>query len=193
LKLLAIPGSLRTASINAAFCHAAVQLAPVGLDVSVYTGLGQLPLFNPDLEMTPPAEVLRLRAAIHEADALLMASPEYAHGVSGVMKNALDWLVSFEGFVAKPVAVVNTSPRAHHAYDALLETLRTMSATLIPEGCVTIQLLAACTTQAEMIKTPMVATRIRTLLGSVQSFLPMERGVGPTRTFRVSMRTTGSG
>jgi hypothetical protein len=54
-------------------------------------------------------------------------------------------------------------------------------------------MLAECTTQAEMIKTPMVATRIRTLLGSVQSFLPMEHAIGPTRTFRESMRTTGSG
>jgi chromate reductase len=154
LKLLAISGSLRAASINTAFCHAAAQLAPEGVAVTVYDGLGRLPLFNPDLESLPPAEVLRLRAAVHEADAVLIASPEYAHGVSGVMKNALDWLVSFEGFVAKPVAVVNTSPRAHHAYDALLETLRTMSATLIPEGCVSMQLLAACTTQTQMIETP---------------------------------------
>ena len=59
------------------------------------------------------------------------------------MKNALDWLVSHEGFVAKPVALINTSPRAHHAYDALVETLTTMSANIIREACVAVPLLGS--------------------------------------------------
>src|SRR5262245_37371247 len=126
MNVLAIAGSLRAASINAAFCRAAARLAPPGISVSIYAGLGALPLFNPDREADPPRSVAELRARITSADALLIASPEYAHGISGVLKNALDWLVSDEGFVGKPVAVVNTSPRAHHAYEALLEILKTM-------------------------------------------------------------------
>jgi len=76
---------------------------------------GEPPLFNPDLEMSPPANVMTLYRAVVEADALLIASPEYAHGVSGPIKNALDWLVGFEPFAGKCVAVLNASPRAHHA------------------------------------------------------------------------------
>ena len=84
------------------------------MSIRVLVGLGDLPLFNADLEDNPPASVRALRSSIGSADALLIASPEYAHGISSVIKNALDWLVSFEGFVAKPIAVVNTSPRARH-------------------------------------------------------------------------------
>lgn len=89
MRILALPGSLRAASINAAFCRAAARLAPVGIELLVYPGLGELPLFNPDLEASLPDRVRELHAAIVRADALLVASPEYAHGVSGVMKNAL--------------------------------------------------------------------------------------------------------
>src|SRR5262249_42854748 len=89
MKVLAIPGSLRVASINAAFCRAASRLAPAPLKISVYSGLGELPLFNADLEADPPRPVREFRDAVGSASALLIASPEYAHGVSGVMKNAL--------------------------------------------------------------------------------------------------------
>ena len=119
MKVLAISGSLREASINSAFCRAAAQLAPTGIKVTFFSGLAALPLFNPDLEAAPPPAVQSLRAAISENGALLIASPEYAHGISGPMKNALDWLVSFEGTVGKPIALVNTSPRARHAYESL--------------------------------------------------------------------------
>src|SRR5262249_50542544 len=119
--ILAISGSLRAASINTAFCRAAARLAPAPLRISVHPGLGVLPLFNPDLEADPPRAVREFRDAIDNAGVVLIASPEYAHGISGVLKNALDWLVSFEGFINKPVVLVNTSPRAHHAYDALRE------------------------------------------------------------------------
>lgn len=101
MKILAISGSLRAASINSAFCRAAARLAPPTLQVTVFANLGDLPPFNPDLEACPPPTVLAFRAALGEANALVIASPEYAHGVSGVMKNALDWLVGFEGIVRK--------------------------------------------------------------------------------------------
>jgi len=149
--------------------------------VHLYGAMGELPLFNPDLEVDPPRAVRALREAIARADAVLIASPEYAHGVSGVMKNALDWLVSFEGFVAKPVAVVNASPRAHHASDALLETLRTMSAALIPQGCVSIPLLGTCTTEAQMLASPAVSAQIHELLEAVQAFVSARRYAPPTQ------------
>src|SRR5437763_8085646 len=106
MNVLAISGSLRDASINSAFCRAAARLARAPLRVAVYPGLGLLPLFNPDLEASPPLAARELRSAVTSADALIIASPEYAHGIPGALKNALDWLVSHEGIVDKPIALV---------------------------------------------------------------------------------------
>ena len=163
-RVLALCGSLRAASINAALLRAAVRLAPPGIAVTLGASLGDLPLFNPDLEPAPPDAVVLLRRAVADADALLIASPEYAHGVSGTLKNALDWLVSFEPFVAKPVAVINASPRAHHAHEALLETLATMSAHLVREGCIALPLLGAQLSEAGMAADPEVALAVPAVL-----------------------------
>jgi chromate reductase len=180
MKVLAISGSLRAASINSAFCRAAARLAPEGMSIRVLAGLGDLPLFNPDLEDNPPASVRALRSSIGSADALLIASPEYAHGISSVIKNALDWLVSFEGFVAKPIAVVNTSPRARHAYDGLREVLLTMSATLVPNASITLPLLGACVTEDEMVNSPTIAPRITRALAALADALASGKESGPS-------------
>jgi chromate reductase len=180
MNVLALAGSLRGASINAAFCRAASRLAPPGLHITVYGDLGSLPLFNPDLEVAPPRMVAQLRAAIGGADALILASPEYAHGISGVMKNALDWLVSYEGFVAKPIAVINASPRARHAYDSLLEVLKTMSATLVQEASITVPLLGGCTTEEQMVSTPAIASQIRAALIALNAFVSSGSRPGPS-------------
>ena len=108
-------------------------------------------MFNPDLESDVPGEVIRLRSTVDQADALIIASPEYAHGITGVMKNALDWLVSFEGFVGKPVALLNASPRAHHADAALREVLRTMSARIVEGASIAFPLLGSGMNEAEMM------------------------------------------
>lgn len=140
INIIAICGSLRAASLNRAALGAAVQLAPAGVSVTLYEGIGQLPLFNPDLDHAGGAQVDDWRALIHAADALLIGSPEYAHGITGVMKNALDWAVSMETFAGKPVAVLNTSPRASHAQDSLREILVTMSARIIPAASISLPL-----------------------------------------------------
>lgn len=166
-RILAIPGSLRAASINHAFCRAAARLAHDGIAVEVFEGLGALPLFNPDLESAPPARVTDLRAAVARADALLIASPEYAHGIAGPLTNALDWLVSFEGFVAKRAGVVNLAPRAHHAHTALLEVLATMSAIIVPAACVTLALPRGVVDEAGIGGDADVAASIRGLLSAL--------------------------
>lgn len=115
IRLLAVSGSLRAKSVNSPLLRAVARLAPAEIEVQWCPGLGELPLFNPDLEGDPPTVVQQFRACVAQADALLIASPEYAHGMTGTLKNALDWLVSFEPFAYKPVAVLNASPRARHA------------------------------------------------------------------------------
>jgi chromate reductase len=139
MSLLALCGSLRAASMNRTLLEACVRVAPP-LRVEIFAGLGELPLFNPDLEANLPAPVRALHAAIERADALLIASPEYAHGVTGVLKNALDWLVSFPPFVDKRVALFNASPRSVHADAALREILTTMSADLVTGACLALPL-----------------------------------------------------
>jgi chromate reductase, NAD(P)H dehydrogenase (quinone) len=168
IKLTAISGSLREASINSALLRAAARLAPASVELRVFDGVGALPLFNPDLEARLPPEVAALHAAVAEADAIVIASPEYAHGVTGVIKNTLDWLVSFEPFVGKHVAVLNASPRAHHADAALRETLKTMSANIVESASVSIPLLGAKLDEDAMVEDAQVSSAIRRALANLQ-------------------------
>jgi NAD(P)H-dependent FMN reductase len=169
MRLLALCGSLRAASINAALLRAAARLAPAHVVIAIHPPLGDLPLFNPDLEADPPPAAARLHAAVAQADGLVIASPEYAHGVTGTIKNALDWLVGFEPFIHKPVAILNASPRAHHADDALRETLRTMSAVIVDEACVAIPLLGAHLDEDGMVEAPPVAAAIVRALAALEA------------------------
>jgi chromate reductase len=141
VRVLAISGSLRRASSNSALVDAAVRLAPVGVEVSIYRELADIPPFNPDLDTdVAPATVFSFRAALDTCDAILISSPEYAHGVSGVLKNALDWVVGSGELIDKPIALINASTRATHAHASLRETLTTMSGRVIEDASITVPL-----------------------------------------------------
>jgi len=135
VRVLGISGSLRGDSSNHALLRAVRQLAPDWV-LEIYDGVGALPHFSPDRDVEPaPAEVARLRALVREADALVVSSPEYAHGLPGSLKNALDWLVSGVEIAGKPTLVWSASPSgAPHAHPQLVEVLRTMSADVLPEA-----------------------------------------------------------
>ena len=137
-RILAVSGSLRARSTNSTLLLAAARLAPADVQIELYEGLGDLPLFNPDLDGKEPESVREFQAALAAADGILICSPEYAHGVSGAMKNALDWLVSDVALVGKSVALINASPRATYAQEALLETLRTMSWNVVADASRTV-------------------------------------------------------
>ena len=106
LTILAISGSLRARSTNTELLLALSALAPEGVSIDLYDALDRLPHFNPDLEHTEPAPVMDLKRRLGRSDGLIISSPEYARGVPGSLKNALDWLVSGSEFVDKPVALV---------------------------------------------------------------------------------------
>ena len=137
--------------------RAAARLSPPGISVELYRELGTVPLFNADLELLDPPPVAVLRRRIIASDAVLIASPEYAHGVSGVLKNALDWMVGNESFVGKPVALLNASARATIAQAALRETLLTMSAHVVAEACVTIPVLGSGLDEDGIVMHPQMA------------------------------------
>ncbi|RWC23017.1 NADPH-dependent FMN reductase [Mesorhizobium sp.] len=128
LNILAISGSLRAASTNSALVAALAHNTPPGCRVTVYDGLGRLPIFNPDDEgERTPLEASALIDAVTQADGVVVSCPEYAHGVPGGLKNGLDWLVSRDAAVAKPAMLVHASPRSLFARAALVEIMRTMS------------------------------------------------------------------
>ena len=167
MRILALCGSQRTASWSAALLRAAKELAPAGVDVELFQDHKRLALFNPELESAPPAEALSLRAAVSAADAIVIASPEYAHGVTGTIKNTLDWLVSHEPFAFKPVAVFNPSYQSYHADEALKETLRMMSADLIADACVRIPVIGAGVPADAIAAEPRFADAIRAALQAI--------------------------
>src|SRR6185312_4653985 len=162
MKFVAISGSLRNGSSNTAVLRAAARLAPREVQVALFDGIAGLPFFNPDLDGDElPAPVAAFRAAIGGADGLLISSPEYARGVAGVMKNALDWLVASFEFPDKPVALINASPRATHALAALRLTLETMSARIADDASVTLPLLGTASGEDEIVANPELAEPLR--------------------------------
>jgi chromate reductase, NAD(P)H dehydrogenase (quinone) len=167
LHLLAISGSLRSASSNTTVLRTLQAIAPTSVIVTLYDGLGDLPYFNPDLDGetdTPPLAVSQLRAQIGQTDGLLISSPEYAHGVPGVLKNALDWLVSSQEFPGKPVALINISPRSTFVHASLSEILTTMSASLITDSTFTISLARKGWDVPGMLANPQIAQDLRAAL-----------------------------
>jgi chromate reductase len=137
MKIVAISGSLRAASSNAALLRAIARVAEED-EVVICDGLAGLPHFNPDLDVegaTPPDAVRALRELLIGADAVVISSPEYAHGVPGSLKNMLDWLVSCGALEQKKVALFNASPAGGtYAQASLLETLRTMNWRIMDEA-----------------------------------------------------------
>lgn len=138
LKIIAVSGSLRAASANTALLRAAVTLAPPGISIELYDAIADLPHFNPDREHAPPACVTRWQSLLLGCDAILIACPEYAHGVPGAFKNALDWVVGTVGLEGLPVALINTAPRAVHAQAALAEIVATMGWAIVAPASTTI-------------------------------------------------------
>ncbi len=165
MRILAISGSLRTRSSNTALLIAAARLAPPNWEVMLYDGLSGLPHFNPDMDTDrPPAPVLALREQIRSCQGLLLSSPEYARGVAGALKNALDWLVSGPEFPGKPVALINASQRAISADAHLRVTLKTMSAQLVEAASITLPLLGRNLDADGIISDDFLSSQLRAAL-----------------------------
>lgn len=113
LNLIGLSGSLRAGAYSTAILNSLKDALPDGVKLELH-GLGELPLFNDDLDGDgAPAAVTALRQAVLAADGLVVASPEYNHGMSGVLKNALDWLsrpAPRSALLDKPVLTMTSSP-----------------------------------------------------------------------------------
>ena len=132
LTILTIPGSLRENSST----HAVINAAKAGLggkvNFIVYDSIGNLPHFNDSKE--PPESVLHFRQQLAAADGIFICTPEYAFGVPGMLKNALDWTVSSGEFVGKPTAVIVAATGGDKAFASILLTLGALSANVADDA-----------------------------------------------------------
>jgi chromate reductase, NAD(P)H dehydrogenase (quinone) len=137
MRVLGISGSLRRDSHNSKLLRTAAELLPSGVELEVYEGLKAIPPYDADDEQSVDAAVTELREAIADADAVLVATPEYNASIPGVLKNALDWVSrphATNSLRGKPAAVVGASTGMFGAVWAQAETrkiLQTIGARVV--------------------------------------------------------------
>ncbi len=171
-RLLAISGSARAASTNTALLQGLRELAPEGISVELLPAVDRLPVFSPDREGagTPP-EITRLLALIEPADGIVIASPEYVHAIPGGLKNLIDWLVSREVVIGKPIAIAHASHRGDDMLSSLRLVLGTISSAFAEDIFIRIPLMAKTPEEiGEILKTPENVAMIRTFLSEFADY-----------------------
>jgi chromate reductase len=137
--IMAISGSLRSESKNSIILRALKKHFETTVKIEIYEGLAVLPHFNPDIEFQAIPAIQDYRERLKNADALLISSPEYAHGIPGSLKNALDWVVGSGELIDKEVGLIfSSSSEAMFVQEQLIEVINTMSAKLKREHCLKI-------------------------------------------------------
>lgn len=134
MRILAVSGSLGPNSTNSALLRAAAEVSPAPIELSAAPSIGDLPHFDPALAETPPESVRTWSDAVFASDAVLIATPEYAFSLPGVLKNALDWLVGTGALHGRAVAVLSassTNSGGANAQQAIAQTLRGHGARIV--------------------------------------------------------------
>jgi chromate reductase, NAD(P)H dehydrogenase (quinone) len=133
-RILALCGSTRKNSTNLNLIKAVADLAKDKFEIILFENLSTIPHFNPDLDNEhPPQAVIDFRKQLTEVDGILICTPEYAMGVPGTLKNAIDWTVSSMEFSKKPTALITASSMGEKAHASLLETLKVIEADINTE------------------------------------------------------------
>jgi chromate reductase len=174
VRVLAISGSLRAGSYNTALARAAAAAAPAGVEVELFGGLGDLPLFDADLEGEEPDSVRRLRQSIREADAVLFVTPEYNGSIPGVLKNAVDWASRPRDEAAlrgKTVAVAGASPGQYGALWAIQDLRRVLgvAGARVVDSEVSVPRAHEAFDERGLLRSPLLAERIAGHLASLAS------------------------
>ncbi len=142
MNLLAISGSVRNGSYNLALLRAMKKLCPKNASVTVYDQMKDIPIFDPDIDDSDvPDSVCLLISMIREFDGVIISTPEYAHGVPGALKNTLDWLVSSDILILKPVVVTSVSTSGLggvRSHSPLVLILSAMNTNVVVEGSINI-------------------------------------------------------
>ena len=175
MKILAISGSLRSASSNTTILRAISNLVSLEHQFSLFSGIGYLPHFNPDLDTEPsPKSVAHFREQLSWADLVAISTPEYAHGIPGSLKNALDWVVGSGELVGKPIGLINLSAPSTFAQASLIEILTVMSAKIVPRGCIALSLPRRSMTVEEIVGESEITSKLKETLCVWQSQLAVE-------------------
>ncbi len=133
-KVIAICGSTKANSSNLKLIYAIEKLASGKFEISVFRDIASIPHFNPDLDNeAPPAAVAEFRNKLRNSDGILICTPEYAMGVPGSLKNAIDWTVSSMEFSQKPTALITASSLGQKGHASLIETLKIIEARITEE------------------------------------------------------------
>lgn len=177
IKILAISGSTRTASSNLNLIKAIAGLSSDLFSITIFEGLTELPHFNPDMDNeSPPQLVTRFRQQINEVQGVLICSPEYAMGVPGSLKNAVDWTVSTMNFSQKPVALITAALSGDKAHSSLLETLLILEAKIMADTQYLISFVKTKVNSESKITDVNTLTDINTLIKSFKNLI--EKGDG---------------
>ncbi|KMV70562.1 hypothetical protein AI29_04740, partial [bacteria symbiont BFo2 of Frankliniella occidentalis] len=172
-KVLAVSGSLRQSSLNRLFLESMKLLKPDDIEFKIQNGLDQLRFFNPDFEDEPNLEVLSWRKSLKDANFVIFSSPEYAHGFTGVIKNALDWIVSSGELLGKPISLPNLSPRASIAHAQLSEILSVMGGDILescsPNASLITPYVIPCDTAKNLCDIAVINHRIRELWNRIET------------------------
>lgn len=143
MNILALSGSLRKDSYNASLVKAIKKLQTNNISIEIFSELDKLPFFNPDLDIhtlehdSSPSSVVNFRKKISSSDIFLLSTPEYAFQMPGVLKNALDWLVSSSAIVNKPIIVISASTSAmggDKAFESLVSLMNVISTKVIEDA-----------------------------------------------------------
>ena len=138
MEILAISGSIRSGSYNTALLRALKTSSPQYINVTIFESVETIPIFDPEIEDKDfPRPVSALIEKIKGADGVMISSPEYAHGPSGIIKNLLDWLVATDAFILKPVVVATVSTSGLggvRAFSPLVQILSAMNANVLIDG-----------------------------------------------------------
>jgi NAD(P)H-dependent FMN reductase len=179
MRILTLCGSLRASSSNRAMLRAYARLASPEMRFAHYDRLGALPHFNPDLDgedAIPPPEVAALRQLVAEADAVVISTPEYAHGLPGSFKNALDWLVSDPAFAEKPVVILHAARGSTWALDSLREILKTMSACLVEPALAALPLGSNQMDEDAILARPDLRAQLTQSMAELSKYMKARRG-----------------
>ncbi|WP_420004574.1 NADPH-dependent FMN reductase [Arenibacterium sp. LLYu02] len=170
MKFLAISGSARAQSTNTALLRAVADIAGPKHEVSVFADLAALPVFSPDLEASPlPLSVSLFVEAIRASDAVLVSSPEYVRAIPGGLKNAIDWLVSRDEIIAKPIALLHASHRGDDMLGQLRLVLSTVSAQFYPDLFLRFELMKATPAQVnDHMQGPEARQAVLTFLNAIE-------------------------
>lgn len=182
INIYGLVGSLRAKSWNRMLLESAARLAPEGITLTISDLVGQVPLFNEDLMGdNEPAAVTQLREEIRQADALMVATPEYNGGVPGVLKNAFDWVtLPLGGSVlqGKPVALIGTSPGRLGTARCQFE-LRNMfvfsQSPVMPGPEVVMPFAHECFDDNGHLKDPIATERLGVLFSKLRDYVEMTR------------------